>query len=151
MRSIIVRLATSAVLAESTACIRTRQICDSILKGYHDGIAAENRSPFVLDRDDQVPDRDTQMRDLLSSTTPSGEKFWKKFDAAKRIEMEEYEKGGERPKVRPARQHAGAGTRRRSIARGQTPHVDLPVMRAPPAPAVSAGRALSASANGRAT
>jgi hypothetical protein len=104
----LVRLAASAVLAVAQIKVKgvtPDLICDSILQGYHDGIAAETPKPFVLDRDNpDAPDRDIRtMRNLFVVDDKEREKFWKKFDAAEiAAAMERFRNGGERPKVRPA-------------------------------------------------
>jgi uncharacterized protein (DUF2252 family) len=100
----LVRLAASAVLAVAQIKLKgvtPDLICARILQGYRDGMEAETPKPFVLDRD-RHPDINT-MRNLFVVTDKEREKFWKKLDAAKiAAAMEEFRKGGERPKVRPA-------------------------------------------------
>jgi hypothetical protein len=69
----IVRLATSAMLAEVKG-ISDRKVCDSILAGYHDGIA--DPKPFVLDREHK------DLRDAFVVSDTKRTKFWAKFDPA---------------------------------------------------------------------
>ena len=97
----IVRLATSAVLAD-VAGMTPDNICDSILKGYGDGIKADPPKPFVLDRHHE------EMRRDFVVTEDEREKFWKKFDPVEiAADIEKHKTGGKRPKVRPVREPPG--------------------------------------------
>jgi len=67
----IVRLATSAVLAEVTGASK-RKICESILDGYRAGI--KDPKPFILDRENP------ELRAISIVDDAARTKFWKKFD-----------------------------------------------------------------------
>ena len=69
----IVRLATSAVLAEVKG-ISAEKVCGGILEGYREGIAEPR--PFVLDREHQ------ELRDKFVVSDDERTKFWAKFDPA---------------------------------------------------------------------
>lgn len=69
----IVRLATSAVLAEVRG-ISDEKVCDSILEGYREGVG--DPKPFVLDREHK------ELRDAFVVSDDERLEFWAKFDPA---------------------------------------------------------------------
>jgi hypothetical protein len=90
----IVRLATSAVLAQ-VEDITPQAICDSIVAGYHEGIAEPG--PFLLDR------KNDQLRGVAIVSEDDRGKFWEKFDPEQiKLKNEKDKKKGKPPKVRPA-------------------------------------------------
>ena len=90
----IVRLATSAVLAE-VEDITAETICASILDGYATGL--EEPMPILLDREN------AQLRQVAVVTEAERTKFWTKFDPAQiKKKNEKDRQKGKRSKVRPA-------------------------------------------------
>src|SRR5262245_11872804 len=71
----LVRLATSALLANRDRAITPAEMCAAVLDGYRHGLATP--SAIVLDRDW------TWMRELLEVSDKKRAKFWDKIDASK--------------------------------------------------------------------
>jgi hypothetical protein len=67
----LVRLATSALLADSPACPALEQVCGHIVEGYEDGLATPD--PFVLDR------QHMWMRTKFVVSEAQRAEFWRKL------------------------------------------------------------------------
>ena len=70
----LVRLATSALVADTLRIVPVENICAAILKGYRDGLLKPH--PIGLDRDW------VWLRDLVDVSEKQRAKFWKKIDEA---------------------------------------------------------------------